>query len=167
MYAPTSLQELAALRQQWRDEKRRVVFTNGVFDLLHIGHLRYLQAARALGDVLVVGLNSDRSTQAIKGPQRPLMPQDERAALLLGLRAVHYVTIFDEPTAEHVVATLQPDVYVKGGDYVLSADARHTGKPLPEAQIVQRYGGHVHLLPYVAGRSTTELLERIVERYGR
>ncbi len=166
MSTPTSLDTLLSLRQRWRHQRRTVVFTNGVFDLLHIGHLRYLQAARALGDVLVVGLNSDRSTRQIKGPQRPLIAQDERAALLLGLRVVDYVTIFDEPTAEHLVAALQPDVYVKGGDYQLSDGAVPPGKPLPEAAIVQGYGGRVELIPYVAGRSTTELIQRIVEHYG-
>lgn len=166
MNTPTSFEQLAALRQHWRDQQRTVVFTNGVFDLLHIGHLRYLEAARALGDVLVVGLNGDASVRRIKGPQRPLIAQDERAALLLGLRAVDYVTIFNEPTAEHMVAALQPDVYVKGGDYRLSDEVAQPGKPLPEAAVVQRYGGRVELIPYVAGRSTTELIQRIVEHYG-
>jgi len=166
MNTPTTLDTLLALREHWREQQRTVVFTNGVFDLLHIGHLRYLQAARALGDVLVVGLNSDRSTRQIKGPQRPLIAQDERAALLAGLRVVDYVTVFDAPTAEHLVAALQPDVYVKGGDYRLSDDVAQPGKPLPEAAIVQAYGRRVELIPYVAGRSTTELIQRIVEHYG-
>ncbi|HEX6293232.1 MAG TPA: adenylyltransferase/cytidyltransferase family protein [Herpetosiphonaceae bacterium] len=168
------LEELARLRQQWRDRGLRVVFTNGIFDLLHIGHLQYLEAARALGDLLVVGLNSDSSTRQLKGPQRPLIPQEERAALLLGLRPVDYVTIFEDRTAEHLVATLQPDVYVKGGDYTLSAadSAASTAnatppKTLPEARIVQGYGGHVELISYLPGHSTTELIERIVERYAR
>jgi rfaE bifunctional protein nucleotidyltransferase chain/domain len=166
MNTPTALDTLIALHQQWREQHRTVVFTNGVFDLLHIGHLRYLEAARAMGDVLVVGLNSDRSTRQIKGPQRPLIAQDERAALLLGLRVVDYVTIFDEPTAERLVAAIQPDVYVKGGDYRLDGGTAQPGKPLPEAAIVLSYGGHVALIPYVAGRSTTELIQRIVEHYG-
>lgn len=166
MDTPVTLTQLQALRQQWRDQHRQVVFTNGVFDLLHIGHLRYLKAARSLGDTLVVGLNSDASVRQIKGPQRPLVNQDDRAALLLGLRAVDQVTIFDEPTAEHLVAALQPDVYVKGGDYRLSGDATPGGKPLPEAAVVQRYGGRVELITYLPGRSTTELIERITQRYG-
>lgn len=166
MNTPTALDILLGLRHHWREQQRTVVFTNGVFDLLHIGHLRYLEAARALGDVLVVGLNSDRSTRQLKGPQRPLIAQDERAALLSGLRAVDYVTIFDEPTAEHLVVALEPDVYVKGGDYRLDDRTAQPGKPLPEAAIVQGYGGRVELIPYVAGRSTTELIQRIVERYG-
>lgn len=166
MHTPTALAQLLAWRQQWRQHQRTVVFTNGVFDLLHIGHLRYLEAARAGGDVLVVGLNSDASVRQIKGPQRPLVEQADRAALLLGLRVVDYVTIFDEPTAEQLVAALQPDVYVKGGDYQLAGDTAHGTKPLPEAAIVHSYGGRVELIPYVVGRSTTDLIERIKERYG-
>lgn len=166
MHTPIALDTLLTLRQRWHDHNRTVVFTNGVFDLLHIGHLRYLEAARALGAVFVVGLNSDVSTRQIKGPQRPLVAQGDRAALLLGLRVVEHVTIFDEPTAEHLVAALQPDVYVKGGDYALTGDTPASGKRLPEAAIVQSYGGRVELIPYVAGRSTTELIERIVKRYG-
>jgi rfaE bifunctional protein nucleotidyltransferase chain/domain len=164
---PSSLEELIRLRQTWRGNQT-VVVTNGIFDLLHLGHLQYLEAARAFGDLLIVGLNSDCSTQQLKGPKRPLVPQAERAELLLGLRAVDYVTIFEERTAEQLVATLEPDVYVKGGDYVLSAagSGPQQGKPLPEAQIVQGYGGRVELISYLPGHSTTELIKRIVERYG-
>ena len=168
----TPLEELVQLRQPWRDGGLTVVFTNGIFDLLHVGHLQYLEAARALGDLLIVGLNSDNSTCQLKGPKRPLVPQAERASLLLGLRPVDYVTIFDDRTAERLVATLQPDVYVKGGDYTLSPATDTTPssnatppKILPEARIVQAYGGRVELINYVPGHSTTELIERIVERY--
>ena len=120
---PIALDQLLSQRQQWRDQRRTVVFTNGVFDLLHLGHVQYLEQARALGDLLVIGLNSDASTRRLKGPQRPLIPEAERAALLLSLRAVDAVTIFADPTAEQLVAALQPDVYVKGGDYSLTPDA--------------------------------------------
>lgn len=164
----TGLEELVQLREQWRANGLRVVFTNGIFDLLHVGHLQYLEAARALGDLLIVGLNSDSSTRQLKGPKRPLVPEAERAALLLGLRPVDYVTLFEDRTAERLVATLQPDVYVKGGDYALSDnnDSGQTAtKVLPEARIVQGYGGQVELINYLAGHSTTELIERIVERY--
>lgn len=164
----TALEELARLRDQWRARGLKVVFTNGIFDLLHVGHMQYLEAARALGDLLIVGLNSDSSTRQLKGPKRPLVPEAERAALLLGLRAVDYVTIFADRTAEGLVAALQPDVYVKGGDYSLSAGDQSSGqttKVLPEARIVQDYGGQVELINYLSGHSTTELIERIVERY--
>lgn len=163
-----ALEDLLRLREQWRERGLRVVFTNGIFDLLHVGHAQYLEAARALGDLLIVGLNSDSSTRQLKGPQRPLVPEAERAALLLSLRAVDYVTIFADRTAENLVAALQPDVYVKGGDYSLSDNndsGPSTTKVLPEARIVQDYGGHVELINYLAGHSTTELIERIVERY--
>ena len=171
--AVTQLDELAQLRQLWRDQAMKIVFTNGIFDLLHIGHLQYLEAARQRGDLLIVGLNSDSSARRLKGPKRPLIPQAERAALLLGLRPVDYVTIFDDLTAEWLVAALQPDLYVKGGDYSLSESASPSGasdgsqptKALPEARIVQSYGGQVELITYLPGHSTTELIERIVERY--
>lgn len=164
------LPTLLPLRAQARAAGQLVVFTNGAFDLLHVGHVRYLQAARALGDMLIVGLNSDASVRAYKGPSRPLVTQDERAELLAALACVDYVTIFDEPTAEALVAALQPDIYVKGGDYRPTADgsaaARAPGsdpvdKPLPEAAIVQAYGGRVVIIPYVPGKSTTNLIERI------
>lgn len=163
-----SLDDLLAQRRAWEQQGRKVVLTNGVFDLLHYGHLQYLQAARALGDALIVALNSDASTRRYKGPLRPLVLEGERGALLAALRPVDAVVVFDEPTAEHVVATLRPDVYVKGGDYSLAADATGTtvgSKPLPEAAIVRGYGGEVVLIPYLPGRSTTELITLIKERY--
>lgn len=166
MNTPISLDDLRVLREQWRQQNRTVVCTNGIFDLLHLGHLQYLEAARSYGDLLIVGLNSDDSTRQIKGPQRPLVPEAERAALLLGLRPVDYVTIFGEPTAERVVDMIRPDVYVKGGDYTIRSDGAASGKALPEARIVQAYGGRVELINYLPGHSTTDLIARIVERYG-
>lgn len=134
----------------------RVVLTNGAFDLLHVGHLRSLEQARAEGDLLVVGLNSDASIRAYKGPNRPIVPEAERAELLAGLACVDYVVIFEEPTAERLVARVRPDVYVKGADYV--------EKPLPERAIVEGYGGRVVLVPLEAGRSTSGLVAEIVRR---
>ena len=163
MQPPVALEELLRLRREWRESGQIVVCTNGVFDLLHFGHLDYLTAARSLGDVLVVGLNSDSSTRRYKGPLRPLVPEHERAALLLALEPVDYVTIFDEPTAERLVEALRPDIYCKGGDY---GSTGGLAKPLPEAAIVERYGGRVELIPYLPGHSTTDLILRIVERYG-
>ncbi len=162
----------------------RVVFTNGVFDLLHLGHLRYLRQARNLGDLLVVGVNGDESTRLLKGPARPLVPAEERAELLAALDCVDYVTIFGERTAEATLALLRPEVYVKGADYagsvgrqqdtLLDAEALRQalatdaglGERLPEAQIVAEYGGSLALLAYLPGHSTSELIERIVARYG-
>lgn len=167
-----------------RAQGARVVFTNGVFDLLHLGHLRYLRQARGLGDLLVVGVNSDASARRLKGPARPLVPQDERAELLAALDCVDYVTIFDEATAEATLALLQPDIYVKGADYA-AVDSRQRdtqmdaaalrqalannpalGERLPEARVVSDHGGSLALLAYLPGHSTSELIERIVARYG-
>lgn len=159
-----SLDDLVALRADWGARGARLVLTNGVFDLVHAGHVGYLERARALGDLLVVALNSDASTRAIKGPLRPIVPQEDRAAVLGALRCVDHVTIFEEPTAEAVVAAVRPDVYVKGGDYAAAAAAPDLER-LPEARIVAGYGGRVALLPYAAGRSTSEIIRRIVERY--
>ena len=113
------LSELQILRQQYRLENKTVIFTNGCFDILHAGHVRYLTAARALGDILIVGLNSDASVRKLKGKGRPVNPAPDRAEVLAGLRAVDHVVVFDEDTAEELVRRLQPDIYVKGGDYSL------------------------------------------------
>lgn len=165
------LADLAALLVPRQAAGAVIVCTNGVFDLMHIGHLRYLQAARALGDLLVVGVNADASTRRLKGPTRPLVPATERAEMLAGLACVDYVTIFPEETAEILVRTLRPAIYVKGGDYTISNGTDPgtppaspiPAKPLPEAAIVQGYGGRVVLVPYLPGHSTTELIDRIVE----
>ncbi len=149
-------------RRQVKGE--RGVFTNGCFDLLHLGHVRYLQEARALGDFLVLGLNSDESTRLLKGPGRPFVSEDERAEILAALACVDYVTIFGEKTAVPLVELLQPAIYVKGGDYANDSAGEaitpDTGR-LPEAMVVQTYGGSVRLIPYVPGHSTTELIEAI------
>jgi rfaE bifunctional protein nucleotidyltransferase chain/domain len=129
--------------------------TNGHFDLLHVGHVRYLRAARALGDALVVGLNSDDSARARK-PGRPLVPEDERAELLAALDCVDVVVIFDGLTANRLVEALQPEVYVKGGDW-----GQPGGPQPPEAEAVAAYGGRVVFLPYVPNRSTSNLIARI------
>lgn len=145
--------QVAALALQLKKAGRRVVFTNGCFDILHAGHVRYLKAARAEGDCMIVGLNSDASVQRLKGPERPLNHQDDRAEVLAGLEAVDYIVIFDEPTAETLVREIQPDIYAKGGDYSLDR--------LPEAEIVAGYGGRTVLIPEVPGRSTTNLIRKI------
>jgi D-beta-D-heptose 7-phosphate kinase/D-beta-D-heptose 1-phosphate adenosyltransferase len=135
----------------------RVALTNGNFDLVHVGHLRSLEQARAHGDVLVVGVNSDASVRSYKAPNRPIVPQAERAELVAGLGCVDYVVIFDEPTAVRLVEAIRPDVYVKGADYAT--------KPLPERPLVERYGGQVVLVPLEAGHSTTDLVAEIVRRF--
>ncbi len=147
--------------REWQTAGKQVVFTNGCFDLLHLGHVRYLEEARALGDMLVVGLNSDSSVRQLKGSSRPVVGEQERAALLNALKAVDHVIIFSELTAEKLVAEIKPGVYVKGADYAISPTGQAAGKPLPEAAIVQSYGGQVVLIPYIPGHSTSALIERI------
>ena len=134
----------------------RGVFTNGCFDLLHLGHVCYLQEARALGDFLILALNSDEGGQG-----RPLVPEMERAEILAALTCIDYVTIFSEPTANALVRLLQPTVYVKGGDYAGSDSNIPDVNRLPEAKVVQEYGGTVRLIPYLPQHSTTELIAAI------
>ena len=141
-----------------RARGERIIFTNGVFDLMHLGHIRYLQQARGLGDCLVVGVNADESVRRLKGPNRPLLPEIERAKTLAALAAVDYVTIFEEDTPESLIRLLHPEIHVKGGDY--------RPEDLPEAAAVREYGGEVRVLSFLPGRSTTKLIEEIVKRYG-
>jgi rfaE bifunctional protein nucleotidyltransferase chain/domain len=150
-------------REELEAAGRRLVLTNGVFDILHAGHVRYLIAARALGDALFVGLNDDRSARRNRGAGRPLQPAADRALVLAALACVDGVVPFGEETAEALVDALRPDVYVKGGDYFGGRRPAPggEGKPLPEAEVVRRYGGDVRIIPYLPGRSTTELIERI------
>ncbi len=188
-------ERLAAIIAEEQAAGARCVFTNGVYDLLHIGHIQLLWRARALGDLLVVGLNSDASAQRLKGPARPLIPQDERAETLAALAVVDAVTIFDEDTAGETLAALRPAVYVKGGDYA-TADPEARARDylvgpddlrrlvagaapadsslaalgglverLPEARVVASYGGSLALLAYLRGHSTTDLIQRIISRY--
>jgi rfaE bifunctional protein nucleotidyltransferase chain/domain len=145
--------QVVELAIRLKKQNQVVVFTNGCFDILHAGHVRYLQAARELGDCLILGLNSDASVQRLKGSERPLNQQEDRAEVLSGLAAVDYVVIFDEPTAETLVREIQPDIYVKGGDYAVDQ--------LPEAKLVAEYGGKTVLIPEVPGRSTTNLIRKI------
>lgn len=136
-----------------KDSGKTVVFTNGCFDILHAGHVRYLAAAKALGDCLIVGLNSDQSVQCLKGPTRPINSESDRAEVLAALAAVDYIVIFDDLTAESLVAQIQPDIYVKGGDYQL--------ENLPEAKTVTDYGGKIVLVPEVPGRSSTGVINKL------
>jgi rfaE bifunctional protein nucleotidyltransferase chain/domain len=148
-----SIEEMLVERERLRSEGSRLVFTNGVFDLLHVGHVRYLAQARALGDALVVAINSDRTVRELKGPNRPIFDQDERAEILAALRSVDYVLVFDNVSPRSLIAKLLPDVLVKGGDYQL--DEIH-GREEVEAA-----GGKVISLPFVEGASTTTLIDRM------
>ena len=147
--------DLAARRDAFEHDGRRLVFTNGCFDLLHVGHVRYLQAARALGDALAVGLNGDESVRALKGPERPINHADDRAEVLAALACVDFVTVFSEPRATTLLAQVRPHVYVKGGDYRLE-----TLDP-EERAVLQSVGARIEFVPMVPGRSTTSILERM------
>ena len=149
--------ELASILQRLKAEGKTVVTTNGCFDVLHLGHLRYLQAARQLGNLLVVGVNSDSSVRQLKGENRPLVPEAERAEMLAGLECVDYVVIFPELTPVDLLSELKPSIHVKGGDYKL--------EQLIERKVVEENGGKVVLGLNVPGKSTTNLIQVICERY--
>lgn len=151
-----TLEQLIAWREDQRARKRTVVWTNGVFDVLHVGHLASLRGAKQFGDALIVGVNGDASVRANKGPERPIYRCDERVALLAALELVDAILVFDDPTPERVLAQLRPDVHVKGADY-----APPHGKPVPERAVVEAYGGRIEFLPLVPGRSSTDTLARL------
>jgi len=149
--------ELLRIINDLKVEGKRIVFTNGCFDLLHIGHVRYLEEAKALGDVLVVGVNSDASVRKLKGPKRPILPEAERAEILSGLGCVDYITLFDEIDPLKLITSLRPNVLVKGGDWTKE---QTVGK-----EVVERSGGEVVIIPFVKGASTSTLIETILKKY--
>jgi len=137
-----------------RKHGARVVLANGCFDILHVGHVRYLEGAKALGDLLVVGVNSDEQVRAQKGEGRPLVPERERAEVVAGLRAVDFVTIFQEPTVEQLLLAIRPDIHAKGTDY--------TEETVPERDVVRSYGGRVAIVGDPKDHSTTEMAKRVI-----
>lgn len=157
MSSVISLPELKALRTKLKKENKKVVFTNGVFDLIHAGHVDYLAKAKKFGDVLIVGLNTDDSVRRIKGEQRPILKQDERAFIMTNLKPVDYVVFFSEDTPEKLISELIPDVLVKGADW--SVD-KIVGK-----DIVERNGGEVRTIEFVNDQSTSKIIKLIIERY--
>jgi len=150
-----SLAELKKIRDQLRRSGKKVVFTNGVFDLLHRGHVEYLEKARLLGDVLILGLNSDASVKTVKGSWKPLVDQEDRASVLAGLSSVDYVCYFDEETPYVIISALLPDILVKGGDYQLDE--------IVGRDVVEAGGGKVVTIPLTHGKSTTEVVKRIAK----
>ncbi len=150
-----SREDLLRERTHLRSEGKCLVFTNGVFDLLHVGHVRYLAQARALGDALVVAINSDRSVRDLKGENRPVTNEQERAEIVAALRHVSYVTVFDDISPRSLIATLLPDVLVKGGDYDLNE--------IHGREEVEAAGGRVVSLPFIEGASTTAMIEQILQ----
>ena len=153
------LSKLVKVLESLREAGKRIVFTNGCFDILHVGHVRYLAAARSKGDVLVLGLNSDVSVKFIKPENRPIVSQDQRAEVLAGLACVDYITIFDEPDPLALIQTIKPDVLIKGADWketdIIGSD------------VVKSYGGKVIRIEVVPGISTSRIIQRILRLYGR
>jgi rfaE bifunctional protein nucleotidyltransferase chain/domain len=159
MTRPLGLEEARGLASRWRGEGKRFVLANGCFDLLHVGHVRYLEDARALGDALLVGVNSDASVARLKGAGRPIMTAAERAEIVGALESVDAVVIFDDDTADALVATLRPDVHAKGTDY--------TAETVPERAAVLAAGGKVAIAGDPKTHATRDLIRTIVERFGR
>ena len=150
------LKELTKVIEAHKADGRKIVFTNGCFDIIHAGHVRYLRDAKALGDILVVAMNSDSSIREIKGPKRPITPQTERADVLSELSAIDYVTVFDDPTPLKVIETVKPDILVKGEDW---KEGEIVG-----ADVVKAAGGRVVRIKMIKGVSTTTIIKRILER---
>lgn len=144
--------------RKWREKGKKIVFTNGCFDLLHAGHVRYLKKAKAMGDCLILGLNSDRSVKRIKDPARPLIPEIQRAEVLAALECLDAIVLFDEPDPKNLIEEIRPDVLVKGADWAL--------KDIVGADLVKRYGGKVRRVKLVPSLSTTAIIQRILQRYG-
>src|SRR3990170_2861080 len=149
--------ELKPILDKLKKEGKKVVFTNGCFDILHVGHVRYLKEAKGYGDILIVAVNSDLSVKSIKGDKRPIVSQSERAEVVAALEMVDYVTMFDEDTPYNRIKKLQPDVLIKGGDWAID---KIVGRDIVEAR-----GGKVIAIPFIEGASTTGIVERVLERY--
>lgn len=149
--------ELIPILDTLRKKGKKVVFTNGCFDILHVGHVRYLKEAKGYGGILIVAVNSDSSVKTIKGAKRPIVSQSERAEVVAALEMVDYVTMFDEDTPYNVIKKLQPDVLIKGGDW--------TTDKIVGRDIVEARGGKVIAIPFIEGASTTGIVERVLERY--
>lgn len=154
-----TLKRLSAISAKLKAKGKIIVTTNGIFDLLHPGHVRYLQHAKALGDVLMVGINSDASTRRLKGGKRPINPQEDRAEVLSALESVDYACIFNERTPEKFLAAIRPAIHVKGGDYAAES--------LPEKRVVEKYGGKVLAVKLQEGYSTSSTIEKILKKYSK
>ena len=149
--------ELLRIVKNLKAKGKRIVFTNGCFDLLHLGHVRYLEKAKSLGDVLVVGVNSDSSVRRLKGSKRPILPEKERTEILSGLGCVDYITLFNEPDPLKLITSLKPNLLVKGGDW--------TREEIVGREVVERSGGELVIIPFVKGTSTSNVIDTILKRY--
>ncbi|MDH3268174.1 MAG: D-glycero-beta-D-manno-heptose 1-phosphate adenylyltransferase [Ignavibacteria bacterium] len=159
MSSSISLSELKAIRSKLKAEGKKVVFTNGVFDLIHSGHVDYLSKAKKLGDILIIGLNSDDSVKRIKGDKRPILKQEERAFILSNLKPVDYVILFDEDTPQKLISEIIPDILVKGGDWSVE---KIVGK-----EVVEKNGGKVINIEFVNDQSTSKIIDLIIQRYSK
>jgi D-glycero-beta-D-manno-heptose 1-phosphate adenylyltransferase len=157
MSSATSLTEIKTIRSNFKAKRKKIVFTNGVFDLIHSGHVDYLSKAKKLGDVLIVGLNSDESVKRIKGDKRPILKQEERAFILTNLKPVDYVVFFDDNTPEKLISEIIPDILVKGADWAVD---KIVGK-----DIVEKNGGKVMNIEFVNDQSTSKIIDLIVKRF--
>jgi rfaE bifunctional protein nucleotidyltransferase chain/domain len=154
-----TLDEIVLIRQRLRSEGKKLVFTNGCFDILHAGHVRYLKEARAMGDALVLGLNSDKSVRVLNGEGRPIVPEDERAEVLASLACIDFIFVFDDLTPQRVIDAIVPDILVKGADWGISE--------IVGRETVEKAGGSVRNIPLVEGTSTTDIIHKILSQYGK
>jgi D-beta-D-heptose 7-phosphate kinase/D-beta-D-heptose 1-phosphate adenosyltransferase len=154
-----SLPEIKAIRNRYKKENKKVVFTNGCFDLLHAGHVDYLSKSKALGDVLIVGLNSDESVRRIKGDKRPILVESERAFVISNLKPVDFVTIFEEDTPGNLIAELLPDILVKGSDWAV--------EHIVGRDVVEANGGEVKTIKFVNNQSTSKIIDTILDRFAK
>ncbi len=152
----TDRSSIVKIAQKLKQENKTIVFTNGCFDILHIGHLRYLKESKKFGDILIVGLNSDSSVKKLKGPKRPINNESDRAELLASLIYVDYVVIFSENSPSNLINNIKPNIYTKGADYTIET--------LPEAEIVQKNGGKVEFINFIEGKSTTNTIKKIEDK---
>lgn len=152
------LKELKQIVNKLKKDGKKIVLTNGCFDILHLGHVKYLEEAKKLGDILIVGVNSDKSVRILKGKERPIMPEKERAEIVAALKYVDYVVIFYETNPENVIAQLKPDIHVKGGDYAKDE--------IPESKLVESLGGKTVILKEIEGKSTSSIIQKILKLYG-
>ena len=153
------LRELEQIVNRLKTAGKKIVLTNGCFDILHIGHVRYLEKAKKLGDILIVGVNSDWATKELKGEGHPIVPEEERAEIVSSLRCVDYVVIFNELNPERLIAEIKPDIHAKGGDYTIDK--------IPEAKLVESLGGEVAILEEVRGRSTSKIIKKILSSFSK
>ena len=154
-----SREELAKIVQELKKQGKKIVTTNGAFDIIHIGHVRSLQQAKSFGGILVVGVNSDSSVKQYKGDRRPINPENDRAEMIASLACVDYVTIFAETTPNALLEVIRPGIHVKSGEY--------DPEKMPETPVVRKHGGEVRITPYIKGRSTTEIIKKVCDVYGQ